>query len=101
MKILDDFLAKVGTDKVLHFFGGGFICSLISFVVILQEPTLTWWQKIAAVTIGTVIVLILSIWKEWLLDKKFDWWDIFAAMTGCLWVYLAVGIGVLFEYFSR
>lgn len=100
MKILDDFLAKVGTDKVLHFLGGGFICSLISFVVILQEPTLTWWQKISAVTIGSVFVLIISILKEIFWDDRPDWIDVAAAMLGCLLVYMFVGIGVLFGYLS-
>lgn len=98
MKILDDFLAKVGTDKVLHFLGGGFICSLISFVVILQEPTLTWWQKISAVTIGAVFVLVISILKELLLDDKPGWKDVWAAMLGSLLVYLAVALGVWFEF---
>lgn len=30
MKELDNLIQKVGNDKVLHFLGGGFICSLIS-----------------------------------------------------------------------
>ena len=97
MKILDDFLAKVGTDKVLHFFGGGFICSLISFVVILQEPLVSW-EKVSAVTIGAVFVLIISILKELLLDDKPDWKDVWAAMLGSLLVYLAVALGVWFEF---
>lgn len=97
MKILDDFLAKVGTDKVLHFLGGGFICSLITFVVILQEPLVSW-EKVSAVTIGAVFVLIISILKELLLDDKPDWKDIWAAMLGSLLVYLAVALGVWFEF---
>lgn len=100
MKILDSFLKKIGTDKALHFFGGGFGCSLVSFIVILQEPTLTWWQKIAAVTIGAVFVFILSILKEIFWDERPDWIDVAAAMLGCLLVYMFVGIGVLFNFLS-
>lgn len=97
MKILDSFLGKVGTDKVLHFLGGGFICSLITFVVILQEPLVSW-EKVSAVTIGAVFVLIISILKELLLDDKPDWKDVWAAMLGSLLVYLAVALGVWFEF---
>lgn len=97
MKILDSFLEKVGTDKVLHFLGGGFICSFITFVVILQEPLVSW-EKVSAVTIGAVFVLIISILKELLLDDKPDWKDIWAAMLGSLLVYLAVALGVWFEF---
>lgn len=97
MKILDDILKKVGVDKVLHHILGALICALISFVVILQEPSLLGWQKIAAVTIGAVFVLIISVLKEILFDDKPDWKDVVAAMLGCLWVYLAVGAGVWFS----
>lgn len=97
MKILDSFLEKVGTDKALHFLGGGFICSLITFVVILQEPLVSW-EKVSAVTIGALFVLIISILKEVLLDDKPDWKDVWAAMLGSLLVYLAVALGVWFEF---
>lgn len=100
MKILDVFLEKVGTDKALHFLGGGFICSLITFVVILQEP-LVWWEKISAVSIGTVFVLIISILKELLFDDKPDWIDLCAAMLGAFFVYIAVGLGVWFAFLSN
>lgn len=100
MKVLDDFLRKVGHDKFDHHVLGGFICALISFVVILQESSLLWWQKIGAVTVGAVIVLIISIIKEIMFDDKPDWKDVGAAMLGCLWVYAAVSIGVWFNYLS-
>lgn len=100
MKVLDGFISKFGHDKVMHFLGGGFICSIISFPVILQENGLLWFQKIGAVTIGAVVVLILSVIKEILLDDEPDWKDIGAAMLGCLLVYASVSIGVLFNYLS-
>ncbi|MCI7357083.1 MAG: hypothetical protein MSK40_05175 [Parabacteroides sp.] len=100
MKVLDDFLKKIGHDKVMHFLGGGFICSLISFVTILQESGMLWGQQIGAVTIGTVFVLIISVIKEILFDDKPDWKDVGAAMLGCLWVYAAVGIGTWFNLLS-
>lgn len=100
MKILDDFIAKISHDKFDHFMLGGFICALISFVTILQESGMLWGQKIGAVTIGAVFVLIISVIKEILFDDKPDWWDVGAAMLGCVCVYAAVGLGTWFNYLS-
>ena len=100
MKILDDFIAKLGHDKFDHFALGGFICALISFVVILQESSMLWWQQIGSVTIGAVFVLIISVIKEILFDDKPDWKDVGAAMLGCLLVYASVGLGTWFNYLS-
>lgn len=100
MKVLNDFIAKLGHDKVMHFLGGGLICAIISFVVILQESGMEWWQQIGAVTIGAVFVLIISVIKEILFDDKPDWKDVGAAMLGCLLVYASVGLGTWFNYLS-
>lgn len=100
MKILDDFIANIGHDKFDHFILGGFICALISFVVILQESGMLWWQQIGAVTIGAVFVLIISVIKEILFDDNPDWKDVGAAMLGCVCVYAAVGLGTWFNCLS-
>lgn len=100
MKTLDNLISKVGNDKVLHFLGGGFICSLISFVAILQEHDLTPWQQISAVLIGTIAVFILSLMKEVLADDKTDWYDILASVLGCIPVFAAVGLGTWFNVLS-
>lgn len=97
MKALDNLIGKLGNDKVLHFLGGGFICSFISFVVILQESGLTEWEKVSAVLIGTVFVLILSVLKELIADDKADWYDVLAAILGCVPVFIAVAIGTWFN----
>lgn len=60
MKELDNFLAKVGTDKILHHVVGALICALITFVVILQDAV-TDLSAVPYVIIGTVAVLFLSI----------------------------------------
>lgn len=100
MKIIDNLIGKVGYDKVFHYLGGGFICSLISFVVILQENSLSSLRKIAAVSIGTIVVFILSLMKELFFDKETDWKDVLASVLGCLPVFIAVAIGVWFNYLS-
>lgn len=100
MEIINNIIKKFGNDKVLHFLGGGYMCSLISFVTILQEQLLTGPGKIATVSLGTVFVLILSAMKELIMDDKADWKDILASVLGCVPVFVAVAIGVLFNYLS-
>lgn len=100
MKALDNLIGKLGNDKVLHFLGGGFICSFISFVVILQESGLTEWEKVSDVLIGTIFVLILSVLKELIADDESDWYDVIAAVLGCIPVYIAVGLGAWFNSLS-
>lgn len=100
MKALDNLINKVGNDKVLHFLGGCSICSFVSFIVILQESGLAPLEKVSSVLIGTVFVLILSVLKELIADEKADWYDVLAAVLGCIPVYIAVGIGVWFNILS-
>lgn len=100
MNALDNLINKVGNDKVLHFLGGGFICSLVSFVVILQEGDLTPLEKISLVLIGTVFVLILSVLKELIADDEADWYDVLSAVLGCIPVFVCVGLGAWFNQLS-
>lgn len=93
MKVLDDFMAKVGTDKVLHFLLGALICAFISFVVILQECVIDW-HVLSYPFIGLVAVLFLSVIKE-MFDDKADWMDVIWSVAGCVWVFIAVAIGIL------
>ena len=100
MVALDNLIQKVGNDKVLHFLGGGFICSLISFVVILQESGLTALGQVSAVLIGTIFVLILSVIKELIADDETDWYDVLASFLGCIPVFVCVGLGAWFNSLS-
>lgn len=100
MVALDNLIKKIGNDKTLHFLGGCSICSLISFVAILQENGLTPWQKISLVLIGTVFVLILSVLKELIADDEADWYDVLSAVLGCIPVFVCVGLGAWFNQLS-
>lgn len=61
---------KFGSDKVLHFLGGGWITSIFS--------PFGW----IGIIIGVLITLVLSLIKEQFLDSFFDWKDICAASIG-------------------
>lgn len=100
MKSLDNLIGKLGNDKTLHFLGGCSICSFVSFIVILQESGLTAWEKVSDVLIGTIFVLILSVLKELIADDESDWYDVLAAVLGCIPVYIAVGLGAWFNSLS-
>lgn len=98
---MNDFLSKVGTDKVLHFSLGGFIAALITLVVILQDIDYLSKGAILFVPfIGTVCVFVLSTMKE-IADGKFDWKDIIAGVLGTVPVYIATALGVLFNILSK
>lgn len=98
---LNSFLGKIGIDKCLHFGFGGLICALITFVFILQDmDTLENWQIIISPTIGTLFVFILQMVKESTIDDKFSWADTWASLLGCIPVYLAVALGILFKVLS-
>lgn len=99
MKIVDDFIAKIGHDKFDHHILGALICALFSFVAILQDGVINWYS-IGYPTIGVAVVFFLSIIKEYALDDKVNWGDILHAMLGCLWVFAAVALGVLFNQLS-
>lgn len=99
MKLLKIFLARIGHDKFDHHVLGALICALFTFVFILQDRVFDW-TAVAVPVIGSVVVLFLSIVKEYAFDDKADWWDIAWAMAGCLWVFAAVAVGVLFNQLS-
>lgn len=100
MKELDDLVKKVGNDKVLHFLGGAWICSLITFIAILLDGGVGIWDKVSCVIIGTAFVIFLSVVKEISMDDKADWLDVVASVIGCLTIFVTVGVGALLNYLS-
>lgn len=70
MKLIDNIIEKIGSDKVLHFLGGGWITSIFS--------PFGW----IGIIIGIAVTIILSFIKEQFLDSFFDWKDIYAACIG-------------------
>lgn len=99
MKALDNFLKKIGHDKFDHHVLGALICALISLVCILQDGVVGW-TAVSYPVIGSAVVFFLSVVKEYAFDDEADWGDILAAMLGCLWIFAAVAVGVLFNQLS-
>lgn len=97
---MNKLIEKIGIDKIAHFGIGGLICALITFVVMLQEGGEIGWWCLAMPTIGSIIVFIVSWMKEKVIDDEFNWYDILAAMIGCITVYIAVAIGLVFNTLS-
>lgn len=90
---INEFVEKIGVDKVLHFSIGGLIAALLTIVMTLQEPQVTW-ELVGISTIGTIVVGFLSICKE-CIDVKADWKDVVASVLGTIPVILATVLGVL------
>lgn len=47
------------------------------------------------------MVMFLEFCKEYFLDDEFSWKDVLATFIGCVLVFLAVGVGVLFNVLSN
>lgn len=91
---------KFGSDKIMHFSLGGLICALMTIAVVLQENSGLDWMVATYPMIGTVSVFIFSFLKEILIDEEFSWKDIIAALLGCITVFVATVIGLLFGIWS-
>jgi len=61
-------------DKLLHFIVSGYLFLIPTLILTYPWP-------------GIVLALSWGLWKE-LKDKKFDWWDIVADLSGILFANL-------------
>ncbi len=95
---------KIGIDKLAHLGIGGLVCALFTFVVMLQDmDTLLGgnvWRALLTPFIGTVAVMMFELFKEYL-DSEFNWKDVLWTFIGCLLVFAAVGMGILFYVLSN
>jgi len=87
MKLVNDILGKVGTDKALHFAVGGLMCAVV--LLVWQGFGLGWAGELLAWAMGLGAVLAASVVKE-LLDESFDWGDVGAGAAGCAVVLVAL-----------
>ena len=90
---INDFVNKVGVDKVLHFSIGGLISAFFTIILVLQEPDVTW-NLVGLSFIGTIIVGFFSLSKEFM-DIKVDWKEIVAGVLGTIPILIATILGVL------
>lgn len=98
MEKWNNFIEKVGVDRLLHFAVGGLVCALVTIVSMAQEAAmqnLTAGVLCAVPLIGLAVVLIVAFNKE-VMDEAFDWWDILASALGCVPVEVAACLGALF-----
>ena len=86
-------------DKIAHFGVGGLICAMFTLTAMLQDGIIGW-RAMLMPFVGYIIVFIFSFLKEAIVDREFDWWDIVAAMIGCVCVHISVFFGALFYTLS-
>lgn len=96
---------KIGIDKLAHLGVGGLVCALFTFVVVLQDADTLLngnniWRALLTPFIGTVAVMMFELFKEYL-DSEFNWKDVLWTFIGCLLVFAAVGMGILFYVLSN
>lgn len=99
---MKEFIEKIGIDKLAHLGVGGLVCAMVTFVVLLQEMgNLTTGMILTMPVIGTVAVMFLEFCKEYFFDSEFDWKDVLYTFIGCFFIFVAVGVGVLFYILSN
>lgn len=100
MKKLDNFINKIGIDKVLHFCVGAIIAFCISNVFMLREG-IVGVDNIWFAIIGIIAAMIFEFIKEFILDSTPDKKDILATFLGSVFVFIVNIIGVLFYIWSN
>lgn len=84
MKLIDDFINKIGNDKLLHFLMGFCISATFLLLCFLSNPEMIGtYEQIYAYVISFIIVGLISVIKEFF-DNVFDNKDIFAAEIGAI-----------------
>lgn len=92
---LEEFLDKIGLDRIAHFSIAGFVTALFTIVALLQEGGDITPMCIAYPLIGAIPVILFAWFKEAAIDYKFDKYDFIASILGCVPVFLATLIGYL------
>lgn len=95
---MQNFIEKIGMDKVAHFGVGGLITALFTIIFILQDMgTLIFhpWKMLLYPFIGAIITVVASVVKE-LFDGTPDKKDVLAALIGSATIFVTVFVGILF-----
>ena len=87
------------SDKFAHLGIGGLVCTCITLVIIVRIGDL--WRVAVSPLAGTVAVMMFEFFKEYVIDKEFSWKDVLYTFAGCFLVFVAVGIGLLFNQLSN
>ena len=102
---MKELIEKIGLDKIAHLGVGGLLCACITLVMILQDAgmirTGSLWRAAVSPLAGTIAVMMFEFFKEYVIDKEFDWKDFWFTLAGCALVSAATGIGVLFHVLSN
>lgn len=99
MKLIDNFVSKVGNDKMLHFLVGNLITSCITFIVLIQENLISF-ETLLAVIPAAIITAFVAVIKE-KLDDVFNKKDFIATVLGIIPTVICILVGVIFNILSK
>lgn len=93
---------KIGLDKIAHWGVGGVICAFVAFILILQDFHICSYKSILLYPfVGYIVTLFFAVIKEFFIDgNNASWKDIIASILGCVFIHLAICIGILFNYLT-
>ncbi len=101
--MIEEFINKVGLDRIAHFGIGGVIFAAFNIAFLLSlcaglmpEPTLR--DILIAPLGGYFVAAFAGFIKEYFIDSKWDWWDIVATMAGPVFIHLCAIAGWLLHF---
>lgn len=93
--------SECGIDKYAHLGIGGLICAMFTIAFIICEFEMVTWMMALYFIPGLLVVVMISIFKEFIDSTGFDWKDIIWAIMGCLMVELSVLFGLIIYFLGQ
>lgn len=97
---MKEIIEKIGLDKMAHLGIGGLICAMFANILMLQDGIMGW-RSLLYVVFAAIVVFVVSVFKEYFIDDKFDWADIAYAMLGCALYALPTAAGIALNLASQ
>lgn len=93
---MEKLIIRIGLDKLAHFGWGGWICGLITVMLIILTGSAQDWLTLLWALVGVIVTTLLSILKE-KFDREFNWLDVAWSAGGAFTVFLTVLVCLSFK----
>lgn len=100
---MENFINKIGLDRICHFGIGGVLFAGFTIAFALANlsiplTVITWSGILLFPLSGYVIVAFVEFVKEFIIDGKPDIWDIVATFGGAIFVHLCAIFGYAISF---
>lgn len=99
---MENFIKKVGLDRIAHFGIGGTLFAAFVGAFALSLPygnnlELSLKGVLLVPLTGYIVLAFVELVKEVFIDSKGDWYDVLATMLGGVFVHICTIIGYVFH----